>query len=293
MFRICVVCGALLLGHAASSAASASLFAAGRLAAGRLVVAGQQAQAESVLHYDSSAELQLLQFANQSRAKAGAPPLKLDAGLTQAARVHAQAMVDARQLSHQFEGEPSLPQRLAAATKLNLERSGENVALDSGAGPAHQHLMLSPPHRENLLNPTYNVVGMGVIRSGEYLYIVQDFGQALASYSAAEVKDRIAAAVVQARREAKRTDLQQLDLAAANEAACSMAQADTLSTSAVHQLALRYTVIAYNSLRPETLPESALRALSGASLRNFSLAVCFARTPTYPTGAYWIVLLLN
>ena len=48
--------------------------------------------------------------------------------------------------------------------------------------------MLSPPHRANLLNPSYNVIGLGVVRNGDRLYIVQDFGHALPNYSAAEVK---------------------------------------------------------------------------------------------------------
>jgi len=61
-------------------------------------------------------EQQLLALANQSRRQAGVPALKLDSGLSTAARVHAQTMLEARQLSHQFHGEPSLPQRLASAT---------------------------------------------------------------------------------------------------------------------------------------------------------------------------------
>src|SRR5271168_1031025 len=63
---------------------------------------------------DASAEQTLLTLANQSRRQAGAPPLTFDPGLAQAARIHAQAMLHAQQLSHQFDGEPSLPQRLAA-----------------------------------------------------------------------------------------------------------------------------------------------------------------------------------
>src|SRR5271157_5337012 len=47
--------------------------------------------------YESSAEEQLLALANQSRHEAGAPPLTLDAGLSQAARIHAQAMLEARE----------------------------------------------------------------------------------------------------------------------------------------------------------------------------------------------------
>jgi len=144
---------------------------------------------------DSAVEQRLLELANQSRAQAAAPPLTLDAGLSRAARAHAEAMVAAGQLSHQFLGEPSLPQRLATTSNLLLERSGENVAFDYDAAGAHQHLMLSPHHRENLLNPAYNLVGLGVVRSGDRLYIVQDFAHALPNYSLSEVKDRIAATV--------------------------------------------------------------------------------------------------
>jgi uncharacterized protein YkwD len=273
--------------------------------------------------YDSAAEQVLLDLANQARTQAGAPPLALDNGLSQAARIHAEAMFAARQLSHQFPNEPSLPQRLASATRLQLDQEGENVALDFDAASGHQHLMLSPPHRANLLNPAYNVVGMGVIRSGDRLYIVQDFGHALPNYSAAEVKERIAAAVTQARQLAHqpalaRRDLSNRDLsshdlsihdvssrdlsrdtpsgnglAIADAAACSMAQADKLDTSPVQQLAQRYTVLTYTSLHPETLPAEAGRVLDDRNLRSFSIGACYARTNTYPTGVYWVVLSLD
>jgi uncharacterized protein YkwD len=273
--------------------------------------------------YDSAAEQVLLGLANQARAQAGAPPLALDTGLSQAARIHAEAMFSARQLSHQFPNEPSLPQRLASATRLQLDQEGENVAFDFDAASGHQHLMLSPPHRANLLNPAYNVVGMGVIRSGDRLYIVQDFGHALPNYSAAEVKERIAAAVTQARQQAHqpalaRRDLSRRDLSShdlsihdvssrdlssyapsgsgqslADAAACSMAQADKLATSPVQQLAQRYTVLTYTSLHPETLPAEAGRVLDDRNLRSFSIGACYARTSTYPTGVYWIVLSLD
>jgi uncharacterized protein YkwD len=268
--------------------------------------------------YDSTAEQVLLGLANQGRAQAGAPPLAFDNGLSQAARIHAEAMFTARQLSHQFTGEPSLPQRLANSTRLQLDQEGENVALDFDAASGHQHLMLSPPHRANLLNPAYNVVGMGVIRSGDRLYIVQDFGHALPNYSAVEVKERIAAAVIQARQQSRqpalaRRDLSRHDLSIhdvssrdlssytpsgngltiADAAACSMAQADKLGTSPVQQLAQRYTVLTYTSLHPETLPAEAGRVLDDHNLRSFSIGACYARTNTYPAGVYWVVLSLD
>jgi uncharacterized protein YkwD len=242
---------------------------------------------------DSDVEQRLLELANQSRAQAAASPLVLDAGLSRAARAHAEAMVAAGQLSHQFLGEPSLPQRLATTSNLLLERSGENVALDYNAAGAHQHLMLSPHHRENLLNPAYNVVGLGVVRSGDRLYIVQDFGRALPNYSLPEVKDRVAATVEGARRRAKRPSLARRDLPSANAAACSMEQADKLGTSPIHQLAQRYTVLTYTSLHPDTLPSGADRAIGSGKLRGFSVGACYGRTATYPTGMYWVVLSLE
>jgi uncharacterized protein YkwD len=243
--------------------------------------------------YDPEAEHVLLKLANQARAQAGASALTLDEGLCQAARAHAEAMFAARQLSHQFDGEPSLPQRLGSATHTTLDQEGENVALDMDAENGHKHLMLSPPHRANLLNPAYNVVGLGVVRSGDRVYIVQDFGHALPNYSATEIKDRIAATVTQARHQANQPDLVRRDLLTADDAACSMAQADKLGTSPVRQLAQRYIVLTYTSVRPETLPESAGRAFSSHNLRSFSVGVCYARTETYPTGVYWVVLSLE
>jgi uncharacterized protein YkwD len=243
--------------------------------------------------YDPDAEQMLLDLANQARAQAGAPALALDPGLSRAARAHAEAMFAARQLSHQFSGEPSLPQRLGNATHTQLDQEGENVALDFDAEKGHQHLMLSPPHRANLLNPAYNVIGLGVVRSGDRLYIVQDFGHALPNYSAAEVKDRIAATVAQGRHQAKQPDLVRHDLLNADDAACSMAQADKLGTSPIHQLAQRYTVLTYTSMHPETLPANASHMLASHNLRSFSVGTCYSRTETYPTGVYWVVLSLD
>jgi uncharacterized protein YkwD len=244
-------------------------------------------------HYDTEAERTLLELANQARAQAGAPGLTLDAGMSKAARTHAEAMFAARQLSHQFDGEPSLPQRLAAASRTQLDQEGENVALDFDAERGHQHLMLSPPHRANLLNPAYNVVGLGVVRSGDRLYIVQDFGHALPNYSLPEVKDRIAATVAEARHQANQPDLVRRDLPAADAAACSMAQADRLGTSPVHQLAQRYTVLAYTTLHPETLPDNTAQLLDSRNLRSFSVGACYARSQTYPGAAYWVVFSLD
>src|ERR1700730_12420404 len=259
----------------------------------RLKTAAAKAPNPSSKDYDFQTEEQLLDLANQSRQQAGAPPLTIDSGLSQAARIHAQAMREARQLLHQFTGEPSLPDRLAATTQLQLEQEGENVALDYDAEHGHEHLMLSAPHRRNLLNPAYNVVGLGVVRSGDRLYIVQDFGSALPKYSPAEVKQYVAAAVNEARRQARQPNLQLRKWLGADDAACSMAQVDKLGTTSALKLAESFNVLTYTSPHPPTLPARAARVVAGRSLRSFSIGACYGRTETYPTGVYWVVLSLD
>jgi uncharacterized protein YkwD len=245
------------------------------------------------VEYEFQVEQDLLQLANQSRQRAGAPTLVIDSGLTAAARAHAQAMLEANQLSHQFAGEPTLVQRLASTTRLQLDQAAENVALDYSAQGGHEHLMLSPPHRANLLNPAYNVVGLGVVRSGNRLFIVEDFAYALPTYSLGDVKGHIAGAVNQMRHDSGRPPLPRHDLANADEAACSMARADRLGTRPERDLAGRFTVLTYTTLRPDNLPSQGSRAIRRPNLRSFSVGTCYARTNTYPSGVYWIVLSLQ
>lgn len=284
-----------------------SLGAATLLASGGLVAfpARGQAQAARVqpiaasspdIPFDESeidAEQQLLALANQSRRQAGVQPLKLDSALSQAARAHALTMLQARQLSHQFAGERPLSERLASVSQLLLDQEGENLALDYDAQQGHEHLMLSPPHRANLLNPAYNVVGLGVVRSGDRLYIVQDFGHALPNYSSAEVKDRIAVALDSRRSAMHRSHLRRRESPQIDQAACSMVESDRLSTSPVRELAKRYTVLTYASVHPETLPKQASRSISSHALRSYSVGTCYGRTESYPSGAYWVVLSLE
>jgi hypothetical protein len=141
-------------------------------------------------------------------------------------------MAAQKQLSHQFSGEPSLPQRLAATSQLHLEREGENVAMAANSDQAHQALMSSPPHRDNLLSPTFNVAGFGVFRSGHMLYVAQDFGSSLPSYSVRQAQELVSASVEQLRAQAKLPRLQRVDNGSTQTSACAMAQADSLSAAA-------------------------------------------------------------
>lgn len=127
---------------------------------------------------DAPAESELLEMANRRRKEAGVPLLRAEEGLTRAARAHAQLMIEKQQLSHQFEGEPSLMPRLKQSG-LQLSWVAENVAYNASAEKAFEALMLSPPHRQNLLDPDYNAAGFAAIWSEGKLYVVQDFARVL------------------------------------------------------------------------------------------------------------------
>jgi uncharacterized protein YkwD len=238
--------------------------------------------------YDVEAEQQLLVLANQARALAGAPALTLDQGMTLAARAHADAMAQVRELSHQFSGEPSLTSRLAAVSNLHLDRAGENVAYDSTAADAHERLMLSPPHRENLLDPAYNVAGFGVVEVAGRLYVVEDFGRSLPVESADQTENVILAALHSVRQQAGLPDLARVEQPSLREAVCSMALEDRLATSQMRALAQRYTVINYTNMHPEILPGAAVRILADRRLTSAAIGVCYARTATYAGGVYWV-----
>jgi uncharacterized protein YkwD len=242
-------------------------------------------------YFDPQAEQQLLELANQARAKAGVPPLQFDDGLIQAARAHAEEMAAQQQLSHQFEGEPSLPRRLSTASPLHLDHAGENVALDRTADQAHQHLMLSPPHRENLLDASYNMAGFGVIRDGDHMYVVQDFGHSVPAVSAEQAEETIFHAINRARAEAQLPALTRQSDPALHAATCSMAKEDKLSTHAMHDFAQRYSVVSFTNMHPETLPAGATRLAQDRRTTHVSVGACFAGSERYPGGTYWVGLL--
>jgi uncharacterized protein YkwD len=253
------------------------------------VASAQQPSPNDSSPYDAEAERQLFDLANQARAQAGVASLQMDDGLTQAARAHAAAMAGQQQLSHQFAGEPSLAQRLAANSTLHLDQAGENVSLASSVEQSHQGLMHSPPHRENLLNPGYNVAGFGVVRAGHSLYVAQDFAHSLPAYSPRQAGGLVSGSIVRMRRDANLPQLQWKDSDAAENAACSMARADSLKTVA----ARGYRVVRYTTEQPEILPDAAAKVIEDREVHTFSVGTCYARTNGYPNGVYWVTLVLQ
>jgi len=258
------------------------------------------AGAASTSNEDSAAENELLQAANKSRELAGVPPLRMEENLREAARVHALHMVASDRLEHQLPGEPSLLERIAQVTSpdspqhnaLKVDRAGENIAHASCALGANDALMRSAPHRQNLLDRNFNVAGIAAIWSKGRLYVVQDFAREIPSYSAEQSRKLIAHSVDDVRRQAGLPELAQLSPPNLDEAACKLAKENRPNA---HLLAAAYSnrkIIAYTESHPEELPPGALRLLRDSGVRQFAVGSCYARNAAYPTGMYWVAILL-
>jgi uncharacterized protein YkwD len=138
--------------------------------AAMLVLAGTAtAQTESV-------ERQIFETANQARRAQGLMRLKWDASLARAAAQHAAAMAKENTLSHQLRREPDLAARAAHAGVYFVSIS-ENVAQGSDAANISGQWERSPQHRQNLLDPDMNVIGIGVTERNGELFAVEDFAK--------------------------------------------------------------------------------------------------------------------
>jgi hypothetical protein len=137
---------------------------------------------------------QIVALANQARAEAGAGPLKWDAALATAAREHCLQMAAEGPISHRYEGEPGLAKR-AAQAGAHFSLVEENVAFGPDPAAIHEGWMRSPGHRENLLNPQVDRVGVAVVASRGAIYAVADYERAVPVFSSAQAESKVAALV--------------------------------------------------------------------------------------------------
>jgi uncharacterized protein YkwD len=121
-------------------------------------------------------EQYLLAAANEARANQGLPPLRFDPVLSEASAIHAREMAMHDAISHQFDGEPELAER-AANTGAHFSLIAENVGEAPTSPIIHELWMHSPHHRENLLDPNVDSIGIAIVSRNNQLYAVEDFAR--------------------------------------------------------------------------------------------------------------------
>jgi uncharacterized protein YkwD len=239
--------------------------------------------------FDTAGEAQLVELLNQERRKHGLQPLTVDERLTRAARKHTELMAQRSQLSHQFEGEPPLQIRFSNES-LPSDRQSENIALNNrDIAAAHQGLMHSPPHRAAILDPTFNVVGVGVLRSGEDIYVTEDFARKLPEYSEPQAEASAQAAIEQYAKSRKFLAPARKPQLQLRHMACTMALYDALDGSDAMRLPGVHGVLAWTADDPANLPKGIAQVLT-PQISGYSLGACFAPSVSHPGGVYWVVM---
>jgi len=140
----------------------------------------------------STAERALFDDLNRERAAKGLPPLHWDAALASAAREHASRMAKRNVLSHQLPGEPQVQDR-ATKAGARFTTIAENIAVAPNSTTIHSAWMQSPHHRENILDPELNEVGIGVVKGSDGLFAVQDFSQGVANLNFKQQEQQVIA----------------------------------------------------------------------------------------------------
>ena len=111
---------------------------------------------------------------NQARENNGLRPLTVNKKMRRYAKNHSSYMAGLGRLEHD-----SLT-RIRVEVITGALGWGENVGRTSdsnGAARMHELFMASPAHRANILNVRYTHVGVGVVKSGGYIYVTQRFAQ--------------------------------------------------------------------------------------------------------------------
>ncbi len=116
---------------------------------------------------DAAAEKQMVSDINSARSQAGLKPLTEDLLLRNVARAHAIDMVMKGYFSHNdLQGVTPSDRLTLAGAQFRVD--GENLALAPTEDLAMIGLMNSPEHRQNILDPAFNHVGVGVLDLGSY-----------------------------------------------------------------------------------------------------------------------------
>jgi uncharacterized protein YkwD len=240
-----------------------------------------------------SIEKGLFEMANQERIERGLDPLRLSPELTLMARNHSRDMASRMEMTH-----------FSALGKTYLERvvnggiyfrnAGENVASSETfrADFIHQGFMDSPEHRENILDPAFEEIGIGVVRSqAKKYYITQDFLRPSKVLRNEEAEKRI------------REEIDRLRRIKSLPALTYRKSADTFARSFSRKKALGRPLMNIGSILGEThihfvtspelgIPENIAKEVSREIYERAGVGVWFGRLDNYPGGAYLITLFL-
>lgn len=144
---------------------------------------------------------EVIRLTNQKRVEAGLPALTFNQTLASAAYTKGRDMIDRDYWAH-VAPDGTQPWKFFTQFGYRYRYAGENLARDfSSASAAVDAWMNSPTHRENILNPKYKEIGIGVTEGDlagvDTTIIVQFFGATYADQTPQKVAEVSKKEVVQ------------------------------------------------------------------------------------------------
>ena len=116
---------------------------------------------------------------NFAETEGGAGRLEFDQLLAEVARNHSADMLRRRFFAHR-NPDGLRPVDRIGRRRIKWSLVAENIGWGNvGAEALHRGFMNEPPfeanHRANILCPSFQMVGVGIVRAGRFLLVTQDF----------------------------------------------------------------------------------------------------------------------
>jgi hypothetical protein len=223
---------------------------------------------------------ELMRLANQARAAAGAPPLRWDNSLAEAARKHTLRMASEGPIAHQYPGELNVSER-AGLTGAHFDLIEENVAVAHSPEAIHDGWMQSKPHRENMLSPEVDSVGIAVVAVRGVFYATADYSRNVQALTQEQVESRFSELI-------QRTGVKVLADHRAARAACVMDKgspgADGLSQPAF--------IMRWKSSDLTHLPQQLVDHLASGQFQEAAIGSCNGRDDDGTFTSYRLAVLL-
>jgi hypothetical protein len=135
------------------------------MATGLVVVGAGLARAATP---DPASESAFVTRSQNERTTRGLSTLSIASDLIAIARQHSADMAS----QHRIYDDPNMHNEVQ-----NWQAMGDNVGAGPSVDAVHQAFMNSPGHRANILNPVFTDIGVGVVWSGNTLFVTEIFRQ--------------------------------------------------------------------------------------------------------------------
>jgi uncharacterized protein YkwD len=153
--------------------AAAAVLVSGLSLMGTSFFNADAAQADTI-----SDEAQFVKRINEARVAGGLKELTVHVALVDAGRGWATKMRDTSVAANVDDCLISHNPSLRTAVNAPWRKLGENVGCgDTDVDTLHEAFMNSPKHKENIMDPTFDSIGIGIVMAGDTMFVTEQFMQ--------------------------------------------------------------------------------------------------------------------